>query len=252
MVAVQSAGPYLFELTHEDTKIEYIPGTRDGRPKLNYSGPMGRYSFEGDEIQTYKGARGLEISVTLDARLAPAHEHADRLRPGHRARRQRRAELPHRRHALHAPARRSRGPASRCPPSRSSSRAWRATSPTSRARRSCSEPRLRAWATRPASCRSAGSAPRSTRARRRRSRSRTSSTRDRPVRRRRACAARPGASAPAGAPARARRAGADRSGTCGETAGDLTVIGVMGLSTRTPELPKGFCLHRTFPRPGAA
>jgi hypothetical protein len=66
MVAVQSAGPYLFELTHEDTKIEYIPSTRDGRPKLNYSGPMGRYSFEGDEIQTYNGVRGLEISVTLD------------------------------------------------------------------------------------------------------------------------------------------------------------------------------------------
>ena len=66
MVAVQSAGPYLFELTHEDTKIEYIPGSRNGRPKLNYSGPMGRYSFEGDEIQTYQGARGLEISVTLD------------------------------------------------------------------------------------------------------------------------------------------------------------------------------------------
>jgi hypothetical protein len=66
MVAVQSAGPYLFELTHEDTKIEYIPGSVDGRPKLNYSGPMGRYSFEGDEIQTYEGARGLEISVTLD------------------------------------------------------------------------------------------------------------------------------------------------------------------------------------------
>ena len=66
MVAVQSAGPYLFELTHEDTKIEYIPASRNGRPKLNYSGPMGRYSFEGDEIQTCQGARGLEISVTLD------------------------------------------------------------------------------------------------------------------------------------------------------------------------------------------
>lgn len=67
MVAVQSAGPYLFELTHEDTKIEYIPGAIDGRPKLNYSGPMGRYTFEGEEIQTHTSARGLEISVTLDA-----------------------------------------------------------------------------------------------------------------------------------------------------------------------------------------
>ncbi len=67
MVAVQSAGPYLFELTHEDTKIEYIPGAIDGRPKLTYTGPMGRYSFEGDEIQTHSSARGLEISVTLDA-----------------------------------------------------------------------------------------------------------------------------------------------------------------------------------------
>ena len=28
---------------------------------------MGRYTFEGDEIQAYESARGLEISVTLDA-----------------------------------------------------------------------------------------------------------------------------------------------------------------------------------------
>jgi hypothetical protein len=66
MVAVQDAGPYLFELTHEDTKIEYIPGGLDGAPRLSYSGPMGRYSFEGDEIQTHNSARGLEVSVTLD------------------------------------------------------------------------------------------------------------------------------------------------------------------------------------------
>jgi hypothetical protein len=97
MVAVQSAGPYLFELTHEDTKIEYIPGSRDGRPRLNYSGPMGRYSFEGDEIQTYQGARGLEISVTLDA---VSHLRTNTLTffvPD--------IELPHGRHALHPPAR---------------------------------------------------------------------------------------------------------------------------------------------------
>ena len=66
MVAVQSAGPTLFELTHEDTKIVYAPGALDGSAELHYDGPMGRYSFAGDEIQTHSSARGLEISVTLD------------------------------------------------------------------------------------------------------------------------------------------------------------------------------------------
>jgi hypothetical protein len=66
MVAVQSAGPTLFELTHEDTKIVYSPGALDASPSLHYAGPMGKYSFEGDEIQTHRGARGLEVSVTLD------------------------------------------------------------------------------------------------------------------------------------------------------------------------------------------
>ncbi len=66
MVAVHTAGPYLIELTHEDTKIEYVPGALDGAPRLSYSGPMGQYTFEGDEIQTYNSARGLEVSVTLD------------------------------------------------------------------------------------------------------------------------------------------------------------------------------------------
>ncbi|MDQ3723476.1 MAG: hypothetical protein M3376_10520 [Actinomycetota bacterium] len=63
---MQSAGPTLFELTHEDTKIVYSPGALDGLPELHYAGPMGRYSFAGDEIQTYNSARGLEVSVTLD------------------------------------------------------------------------------------------------------------------------------------------------------------------------------------------
>ncbi len=67
MVAVQSAGPTLFELTYEDTKIVYSPGALDGSPSLHYAGPMGSYSFEGDEIQTYTSARGLEVSVTLDS-----------------------------------------------------------------------------------------------------------------------------------------------------------------------------------------
>lgn len=66
MVALQSAGPTLFELTHEDTKIVYSPGALDGLPELHYAGPMGKYSFAGDEIQTHSSARGLEISVTLD------------------------------------------------------------------------------------------------------------------------------------------------------------------------------------------
>ena len=66
MVAVQSAGPRLFELTHEDTKIVYSPGGVDEGPSLQYVGPMGRHTFEGEEIQTYNSARGLEISVTLD------------------------------------------------------------------------------------------------------------------------------------------------------------------------------------------
>ncbi len=66
MVAVQGAGPTLFELTHDDTKIVYSPGALDGAPSLHYAGPMGKYSFAGDEIETHTSARGLEVSVTLD------------------------------------------------------------------------------------------------------------------------------------------------------------------------------------------
>jgi len=60
------SGPKLFELTHEDTKIVYSPGSLDATPSLHYAGPMGKYSFEGDEIETHVSARGREISVTLD------------------------------------------------------------------------------------------------------------------------------------------------------------------------------------------
>jgi hypothetical protein len=66
MTALQTAGPNLFELSFEDTTILYSPGSGDGSPRLDYAGPMGRYSFEGDEIQTLNSARGLEVSVTLD------------------------------------------------------------------------------------------------------------------------------------------------------------------------------------------
>lgn len=72
MTAVQTAGPThnavpnVFELTCEDTKITYVPVGFGGAPRLEYDGPMGRHVFEGDEIQTLRGARGLEVSVTLD------------------------------------------------------------------------------------------------------------------------------------------------------------------------------------------
>ncbi|MGH2943963.1 MAG: hypothetical protein ACRDLN_14440 [Solirubrobacteraceae bacterium] len=72
MAAVQTAvrdpspGPNLFELTYEDTKITYVPGSPDGAPRLHYDGPMGEHVFEGDDIQTFRSARGLEVSVTLD------------------------------------------------------------------------------------------------------------------------------------------------------------------------------------------
>ena len=72
MTAVQAAGPShtvvpnVFELTYEDTKITYVPdGCADG-PRLHYEGPMGIHDFSGDEIQTFRSARGLEVSVTLD------------------------------------------------------------------------------------------------------------------------------------------------------------------------------------------
>src|SRR5215510_2146832 len=65
-MAVRTAGPNLYELTWEDTTVTYAPGALDGIARLEYVGPMGRHTFEGDEIQTWRSARGLEISVTFD------------------------------------------------------------------------------------------------------------------------------------------------------------------------------------------
>jgi hypothetical protein len=65
-MAVQIQGPNLFELCYEDTKIVYALDTCDGAPRLDYTGPMGRHSFEGDAIRTELSARGREVSVTLD------------------------------------------------------------------------------------------------------------------------------------------------------------------------------------------
>jgi hypothetical protein len=72
MTAVQTAGPThkagpnIFELTYEDTKITYVPVGFGGAPRLEYDGPMGEHVFEGDQIRTFRSARGLEVSVTLD------------------------------------------------------------------------------------------------------------------------------------------------------------------------------------------
>lgn len=72
MRAVQTAGsghiavPNVFELTYEDTKITYVSDGFGAGPRLHYEGPMGIHDFEGDEIQTFRSARGLEVSVTLD------------------------------------------------------------------------------------------------------------------------------------------------------------------------------------------
>jgi hypothetical protein len=65
-MAVQIQGPNLFELSYEDTKIVYALDDSSGAPRLEYSGPMGRHSFEGDAIRTEDSARGREVSVTLD------------------------------------------------------------------------------------------------------------------------------------------------------------------------------------------
>ncbi len=65
-MAVQTQGPNLFELSYEDTKIVYALDDSSGAPRLEYSGPMGRHSFEGDAIRTEDSARGREVSVTLD------------------------------------------------------------------------------------------------------------------------------------------------------------------------------------------
>ncbi len=65
-MAVQIQSPNLFELSYEDTKIVYALDEGTGAPRLEYSGPMGRHSFEGDAIRTQSSARGREVSVTLE------------------------------------------------------------------------------------------------------------------------------------------------------------------------------------------
>lgn len=66
MPAVQAATPTVFELTHDETAIVYQSAGSGTLARLRYSGPMGVHSFEGDEIQAFTSARGLEVTVALD------------------------------------------------------------------------------------------------------------------------------------------------------------------------------------------
>jgi hypothetical protein len=65
-IAIFAQSPNLFELAYEDANITYATGAFGGPARLHYGGPMGKYSFEGDQIQALRSARGREISVTLD------------------------------------------------------------------------------------------------------------------------------------------------------------------------------------------
>jgi hypothetical protein len=65
-MAVQTQGPNVFELSYEDTKIVYSVDADSGEPRLDYTGPMGRHSFEGDAIRTDRSARGREVTVNFD------------------------------------------------------------------------------------------------------------------------------------------------------------------------------------------
>lgn len=68
-MSATTRGPDLYEFSYEDTKITFAPGAADGSPRLDYAGPLGRHSFEGDAIQLHESARGLEVSVQLDTHL---------------------------------------------------------------------------------------------------------------------------------------------------------------------------------------
>ena len=63
---VQTQGPNVFELSYEDTRIIYSVDAETGEPRLDYTGPMGRHSFEGDAVHTELSARGREVSVNFD------------------------------------------------------------------------------------------------------------------------------------------------------------------------------------------
>jgi len=63
---VQTQGPNVFELSYEETRIIYSIDADTGTPRLDYTGPMGRHSFEGDQVRTELSARGREVTVNFD------------------------------------------------------------------------------------------------------------------------------------------------------------------------------------------
>ena len=65
-MAVQTQGPNVFELSYEDTRIVYALDADTGAPRLDYTGPMGRHSFEGDAVRIERSARGCEVTVNFD------------------------------------------------------------------------------------------------------------------------------------------------------------------------------------------
>jgi hypothetical protein len=58
--------PNVFELSYEDTTIIYSLDAHTGASRLDYTGPMGRHSFEGDAVRTERSARGREVTVDFD------------------------------------------------------------------------------------------------------------------------------------------------------------------------------------------
>jgi hypothetical protein len=66
LMAVQIQGPNVFELSYEDTRIVYALDADTGAPRLDYIGPMGHHSFEGDAVRIDRSARGCEVTVNFD------------------------------------------------------------------------------------------------------------------------------------------------------------------------------------------
>ena len=56
-----------FELRGRDTQITFSTTSFGGTPQFSYSGPKGKHSFSGDEIDIQRTALGTEVTVTLES-----------------------------------------------------------------------------------------------------------------------------------------------------------------------------------------